>query len=453
MSKAIDPMDGEALLARAEAAAKTALARGADEAEAYVEAGASLGVELENGRVAATGASRAMGASLRIVKDGRLGFAYWTEEKDAAAAADRALRQARLAPRRDFHFPAGEAAKAMPGRWDPRIAALEVGDAIAIAKELVAGAREASPKSVLAGGGASLDFATWALANTHGLAVWDRDTSIGASASLVLEEGGRAISSGESRSAHAFGLDARAVAREAGTTIESFRKPKPAQAKGAMDIVLRPDAALELVTGLAVSAASGDEAMRGKTVWSAKRGQQVAAPGFDLVDDPWCKGAIGSTPVDGDGLATRRLPIVQGGVLRTFLFDCWDGHRHGQPTTRSGVRSGFKSRPDTGTHHLVLSSPAARAYDQVIAGVDDGFLVDSVLGAHTANVTTGDFSVTASNVWRIRKGAIAGPVSEVALGGNLPDLLLRLDGVAKEAKAMDGARIPAVRFRDVTVSS
>lgn len=447
--------DLDALLARAEAGVKTALARGADEAEAYVEAGASLDVELENGRIATTGASRGAGACVRLVKDGRLGFAYWTDDKDAAAAADRALQQSRLSPRRDFHFPAWEAVKALPGRWDDRVAALEVADAIGLAQELVAGAKESSPKAVLAGGGASLDFDGWALANSNGIAVADRSTSASASASLVLEDGSRSLSAGESRTAHTLGraLDARAVARDVGTTLESLRKPKPAKAKGAHDIVLRPDAALELVTGLAVSAVSGDDAMRGKTVWSEKRGQTVAAAGFDLVDDPWHAGAIGATPVDGDGLATRRLPILARGVLKTFLFDCWDGHRHKQPTTRSAVRGGFKSRPDTGTHHLVLSSPNAIAYDKVIAGVDDGFLVDSVLGAHTANVTTGDFSVTSPNVWRIRKGAIVGPVSEIAIAGNLPDLLLRLDGVAKEAKAMDGARIPAIRFRGVTVSS
>lgn len=451
----IDLTDLNALLTRAEAAVKTALAHGADQAEAYVEAGASLDVELENGRLATTGASRGTGACLRVVKDGRLGFAYWTEDKDAGSAADRALQQARLAPRKDFHFPGPEKVAPMPGRWDDRVAALEVADAIGLAQDLVAGAKESSPKSVLAGGGASLDFDAWALANSNGIAVADRFTSASASASLVLEDGSRSISAGESRSAHKLGagLDARAVAREAGTTIESLRKPKPAKAKGATDVVLRPDAALELVASLAISAVAGDDAMRGKTVWSDKRGQGVAAPGFDLADDPWLAGAIGATPVDGDGLATQRLPIIAGGVLRTFLFDAWDGHRHGQASTRSAVRGGFKSRPDTGTHHLVLSSPSARPYDQLLAGIDDGFLVDSVLGAHTANITTGDFSVTAPSVWRIHNGAIAGPVSEIAIGGNLPDLLLRLAGVAKEAKAMDGARIPAVHFRDVTVSS
>lgn len=444
---------GADLLARCERVVELALSRGAEQAEAYTESAASLDVELEADRIATTGTSRGAGSSIRLVKEGRLGFAYWTDDAQAKEAIERALGQARLAPHRRFLFPAGEKPKPLAGRWDDRIAALEVADAIGLAEELLAGAKSTAKKATLAGGGASLDHATWALASSAGVAAWDRETSVGASASLVLKDGERSVSSGESRTAHQLKLDARDVGAEAGRNVTSLKGPKPADAKGLADLLLRPEAASDLVLGLAISAATGDEAMRGKTVWSRKRGQAVAAKDLDLVDDTRVPGAVGGAILDGDGLPTRRLPILDGGVLATFLFDSWDAHRHGEKGTRSAVRGGFKSRPDTGTHHLVLSSRKAVPYDKLVAGTDDGYLVESVLGAHTANVTTGDFSVTAPNVWRVRNGAIVGPVTEVAIAGNLPDLLMRLDGAAKEAKRMDGAQVPAIRFHDVAVSS
>lgn len=444
---------GDDLLARCDRLVERALARGADEAEVYAESEASLGVELEAGRLATTGTSQGTGASIRLVKNGRVGFAYWTRDAQANDAIDRALQQSTLAPKRDFHLPKGEPTKALPRRWDDRIAALDVADAIALAKDLLSGAKSASKSATVAGGGASLDHATWAIASSAGVAAWERETSVGASASLVLKDGARSVSAGESRSAHTFTLDARDVGAEAGRTVASLKGPKPAKAKGTADLLLLPEAASDLILGLAISAATGDEAMRGKTVWSQALGKPVAASDVDLVDDSWAPGAIGGSAIDGDGLPTHRLPILDGGVLRRFLFDSWDAHRHGQKSTRSAVRGGFKSRPDTGTHHLVLSSRKARALDDVIAGTDNGYLVESVLGAHTANVTTGDFSVTAPNVWRIRKGAVVGPVTEVAIGGNLPDLLKRIDGVGKVPKAMDGAQVPGIRFRDVSMSS
>ncbi|HLF16550.1 MAG TPA: metallopeptidase TldD-related protein, partial [Candidatus Thermoplasmatota archaeon] len=93
-----------------------------------------------------------------------------------------------------------------------------------------------------------------------------------------------------------------------------------------------------------------------------------------------------------------------------------------------------------------------RPLDALVAGVDDGFLVQGVLGAHTANVATGEFSVTAPAVWRIRKGAVEGACREIAIAGGLGDLLGKVDGASVEAKRMQGALLPALRVRGLFIS-
>jgi PmbA protein len=441
------------MLAEAERAVKHALARGAQQVEAYSEAGAALQVELENNRIANTGASQGSGASIRVVADGRVGFAYYTRPDQLDAAITQALAQAKHVPAKGYSLPSAAKPRRLDGRWDDRIAALAVDDAIAVARDVLAGAAEGAPKATLSGGGVGLEAGYLALASSQGISCWDRSTEISCGGSLVLADGERSVSASESRDSHRFGLDGHAIAMEAAETVKSLVGPKPAKA-GRLDIVFRPEAVAELVVDLAVSAATGDEARRGKTVWSEKLGQAVAAPGLDLRDDSWVPGAIGGVPFDGEGLPTTdALRILDGGVLRNFLYDSWDAHEHKAQPTCSAVRGGFKSRPDTGTHHLVLSSSASRPTDTLVAGVDDGYLVESVLGAHTANATTGDFSVTSPNVWRIRNGVVAGAAGEIAIGGNLPDLLMRIDGVGSEPKAMNGLRIPALRFRSVDVSA
>jgi PmbA protein len=444
--------DPQVLLGEAERAVQRALARGAREAEVYWESASTLGVELENGRIGTTGASQGQGAALRVLADGRLGFAYFTQPSQVDAAITQALAQAKHAPAKGYRLPAPSKPDAMPSRWDDRIAALQVDDAIALAQDLLRGAKEAAPKATVAGGGASLDVGLVAIASSHGVAVADRWTKAGAAASLVLPDGERSVSASESRSSHRFDVDAGAVARTAAETVTSLAAPKPGRT-GSVDVVLRPEAVAELVVDLAVSAATGDDARRGKTVWSAKLGQAVAAAGLDLVDDSRVADAIGGTAFDDEGVPTKRLPILEGGVLRHYLYDSWDAHEHQESSTASAVRSGFKSRPETGTHHLVLSSPKARPVDKLVAGVDDGYLVESVLGAHTANPTTGEFSVTAGNVWRIHKGAIVGAASEIAVAGSLTDLLARVDGVGSEPKRMDGLQVPHLLVRGVDVSA
>jgi PmbA protein len=443
--------DQHDLHAHAERFAEQARARGL-QAEVYLERGIDLGVSLEKGAIASSSAGQDLGGAWRVVKGGRMGFAYFTRLDEALAALEQALAQSRHAPAKGFTLPEGGKPKPILGRWDDSIVAMDVALAMGMARDVLAGAREGAPKALVSGGGAGLDASWSAIASTQGVSCSDRATSASVYASLVQEDGERSVSGSEGKTLHTATVDGHAVALEAAATLKSLLKPKPAPPSAQVDLLFRPEAVEELVTRLVVSAAMGDEARRGKTVWSEHLGKAVADKRLSIVDDSHAKGAVGGTPFDDEGLPTRPLPILEDGVLRNFLYDSWDAHEHKAASTASGVRGDFKSRVETGTHHLVVTGKGRQSIAQLVAGIDEGFLVDSVLGAHTANVTTGDFSVTSPNVWRIRKGDLVGPVTEIAIGGNLPKLLLRLDGISTEAKQMAGSRVPHLLFRGVDVS-
>ena len=439
------------LLDEAERVVRQAMARGADQAEAYVEQGASMGLDLEQGAVTGSSRSQDRGGAVRVLKGGSLGFAYYTDPKDAPKAVDDALRLSTLAPVKPFRFPHGAPVTDLAGRWDEAIAGLDPDMALGLATDLLQGAKEAAPQSTVAGG-VSLGWSACAIANSEGVACADRATSVDVGASLILADGERSINAWDGTGQHAGLPDAHAVGHAVGTTVMDLRAPMAVES-GVQDLVFRPDAVAELVTGVVLSAVDGDDALRGKSFWSDRMDAQVADAAVSLFDDPRDPAGYGTVPFDGEGVPATCRAIIEDGVLRSFLFDSRDAADHGRQTTGHAVRSGFKSPPGTGAHHVVLEGKAPVPEDRLVAGIDDGILVDSVLGAHTANATTGDFSVTAANAWRIEGGAVAGACQEVAIGGNLSQLLLRLDGVGDVSKVMSGARIPALRFRDVQVSA
>ncbi len=446
-------LDGPGLLGRAERVVERALSRGAEEAECFWESGASLDVDIEGGDIAAASSSRGSGAAVRVVRDGRLGFAYFTQESEVTGAIERALGNLPSAPKKGYRLPAPGRIAPLPGRWDDRIAALDEAVAGRLVDDLLQGASEACPGTIAAGGGVGLDAGVVAIASSTGVSAWDRETSAGGAVSLILEEDGRAVTTDESAGSHRLDLDAHGVGTEAGTRLRSLRNPVAAEARGAFDVVLRPNAVAELLTGIVVSAATGDEAKRGRSMWSDELGKPVADAGLTITDDSRHPEALGGVPFDDEGVPTGRVPLVEGGTLRNFLYDSWDAHEHREKTTASAVRGGFKARPETGAHHVVAIHRETKSQEELVAEVADGFLVESVLGAHTANATTGDFSVTAPVAWRIRRGTVAEPVSEIAIAGNLGDLLRRVDGASRETKRMEGALLPALRFRGVAVSS
>ena len=424
-----------------------AMARGADQAEVALMRGASLDVEVEAGRLAGTSRSQSAGGSIRVLKDDRMGFAYFTRHDQAEAAMERALQQTRLAPRLPMPLPEPADASPVPAAWDDDVASLDPDVAIEKARELVDGV---AVDATIAGG-IGLSWGMEALANHNGVAVAERGTMMQAFTSLVLEDGNSNINAWESRS-DPRGFNPGSVSATVSETVQDLRKPVAAEG-GKADVIFLPAAGGELVMGLIEEAVNGDGAMRGKSFWSHDLGTQVAHEGLHVADAPRRADALVQTGHDGEGRVTSDVPILDGGRLATFLFDTRDGAKHEQAPTGHAVRDGFKSTPGTGTHHTVLEHDVTRPLDALIGDVDSGYLVESVLGAHTANGTTGDFSVTAPNVWRIQNGAIESACKEVAIGGNLPKLLRRLDGVSDAPKVSPSGRMPAVRFRDVTISA
>ncbi|MHB8634643.1 MAG: TldD/PmbA family protein [Thermoplasmatota archaeon] len=442
---------GSELLARCERLVEMALARKADEAEAYWEADEDLSIEIENGKVASTGGGRSQGGSLRVVSGGRPGFAYLTDWKDAGSAIDRALLNATAMPAKGYHLPAATRLRSPAALWDDEVALLDHGRAAGWARDLVTGAKESCPAGTVTGGGVSQSAGVWALCSSLGAAVEERSTLASAGCSLVLSAGGTSVSASESKEGRTARLDAHAVGVQAGATTKSLAGPKAIQG-GAMDVILEPEVALEMLAAPAAAAATGDDALRGKTCWSGQLGNVVASSAWRLHDDASAPGSIPGPASDGEGLATRPLSLVEGGVLGTYLFDSWDGHQHGRPSTHSAQRPGFKGRPETGTHNLVMGGAAPKSVEGIVAGVDRGLLIDSVLGAHTANPTTGEFSVTAPNVWLIEKGAVVGPVTEVALAGSLGGWAKAVEAVSVPARQGEGWVMPRVLIRGASVS-
>ncbi len=447
-----DHTDPDALLGKLERMVAMAMARGADQAEVFWSREVGLDLDIENNAVAATGRARSEGGGIRVIKDKRTGFAYLTRDDQTEQTIDQALKMSRLAPQKDMVLPSPQPMPTLGNRWDPEIAALDASSALAIARRLLDVRNDELGEIQLAGGGVQAGWTVEGIANSEGINVADRSTGMGVGVNLVMEAGETALNVWDSQTINRGKLDPEGLLRRVARDLRSLRDPAPGIV-GEADILFRPDAVTELINGLVVGAIDGDDAMRGKTVWSERLGEQVADSRLSILDDPLRARAIGVAPFDGDGLPCQTLPLIKDGVLANFIFDTRDGAEHGKPSTHSAVRGSFKSPPGVGVHHLVVEGQGAMSTSKLVAGMDSGYVIESVLGAHTANATTGDFSVSAPNAWRVEKGEIVGAAKEIAISGNLPDLLQRLDGIGNQPKAMDGALVPMLRFRGMQVSA
>ena len=200
--------------------------------------------------------------------------------------------------------------------------------------------------------------------------------------------------------------------------------------------------------GQLASCLSGYSIYRESSFLADRLGESIASDQITIIDDGRLPGGLGSKPFDGEGQATRRNVLVEGGRLETWLLDSYSGRKLGMPSTGSASR-GTGSAPHVGTTNLWLE-PGEGTLEELIAEIDRGLLVTELIGMGF-NPTTGDYSRGAAGLW-IEKGEIVHPVEEITIAGNLGSMLEQVDRVGSELVWRGRIAAPPLRVANMTVA-
>jgi PmbA protein len=190
--------------------------------------------------------------------------------------------------------------------------------------------------------------------------------------------------------------------------------------------------------GILSGTLSGEEVVKGRSLFAGRIGEQVGAGELTLIDDPTNPLAYGASQHDAEGLACRCNSLIAGGELKGFLYDTYAGRLAGTTSTGSAVRGGFRTTPGVGAQALSLE-PGKLDQPEIIAEVGEGFLVQSITGVHSGvNPVSGDFSVGAEGLM-IRGGDLAEPVREVTIASTIQRMLQHVVAVGSDVEWLPGA--------------
>ncbi len=219
---------------------------------------------------------------------------------------------------------------------------------------------------------------------------------------------------------------------------------------GRMTVVLDPYVSAQLL-GIVASTMNGEAVNKGRSLFAGRLGETIAAPILTLVDDPTDARAYQATESDGEGLATRRNVLVEGGELKMFLHNAYSARRAGTVSTGSAVR-GFKSTPGVGARAIQID-PGTKDQPSLLAEVGEGILVSSVSGLHSGvNPVSGDFSTGAEGL-RITGGTLGEPLREFTIASTLQRMLLDVIAIGNDVEWLPmGAAGVSLVIRDVSVS-
>ncbi len=239
--------------------------------------------------------------------------------------------------------------------------------------------------------------------------------------------------------------DAEAIGRSAGEKAVKRLNPQKVSTQQA-PVIFDPRVA-NTIPGHMSSAINGSSVARGTTFLKDAMGTQIFADGVTIVDDPHRRRGLRSKPFDGEGVATRRLNVVEGGRLTTWILDCRSARQLKLVTTGHASR-GTSSPPSPGASNLYMEAGSVSPQD-LIGDIKQGLYVTELIGMGV-NGVTGDYSRGCSGFW-IENGELTFPVSELTIAGNLKDMFKAITP-ADDLEFKYGTNAPTLRIDGMTVA-
>ena len=391
-------------------------------------------LDIEAGKISLAAGGGEGGYGIRVVEGGRFGYAYLVDVESAESALNQAMDIARASPSvAGFVLPSAEDAPQVDGLFDQRILDLGPEDLLEQADAILSEVASLDARAVVTGGGLGVGATASAILSSEGIESSGITTSHGIGVQVSIDANDELTSSYEGDSSRQLLPDVPSSVASAVHWAQVTRGPIQVDtAPQDAPVLMTSEGFSPLFSMVVPTALRGDRLVRDESFWSGKQDTKVLAEDLSLVDDGRMIGGKSAGSRDGEGVPTRRQVLVDSGRLVGSLWSTRDaaqqvaeGRIEAAHTTGSAVRGGHQAPPGTGCKDFTMTSKkGGHSQDALLERMNDGYIVHSVMGAHTANPTSGDFSVTTSTILRVENGEILGPVKQAGLSGNLAGALL-----------------------------
>jgi PmbA protein len=205
-------------------------------------------------------------------------------------------------------------------------------------------------------------------------------------------------------------------------------------------VLYAPEVARGLI-GHFLGAVRGSSQYRKSSFLLGAAGSSVFPAFVELRERPHIRKALGSSPFDGEGVATRDRELVQDGVLQGYVLGSYSARKLGLKTTGNAG----------GTHNLLVESKTGGVeYAQILKQLGTGLLVTELMG-QGVNGVTGDYSRGASGYW-VENGALAYPVHEITIAGNLKEMYRNIAAIGSDVDVRGGVRVGSVLISEMTIA-
>jgi PmbA protein len=425
-----------------------ALREGATEAEVFYSKGRVVTVETLRGNVGFAEESVSDGIGVRVVARNAIGYSSVNDPRRYEEAVRAAVKCAKARGPDPFlkGLPTPRPYKGVAGVYDGRIAGMGLDACIDTTAAMVAGARE-DPGMSVTFGKFSCQASETTIINSNGVDAREEETAAYGYVDVILKRDGQVSTAYDYDVSRALDVDFPGIGARAAALAKSSLDAISIESR-TCDVLLGPQAFSDVMEGTLLFAVNSENVQKGRSILADKIGKKISVGGLTMVDDGLLPGGLGTSGFDDEGVPTQKTTIIGDGILETFIYDCYTAGKAGRESTGNAVRGTYQLSPKVGPHNVRFEYPRSDVIGETPAGV----YVNSIIGAHTANPITGDFSVECRNSFMVEGGIKTKPIKSLMMSGNAFDLLNKINGMGKDDRKVGSFVVPTIRIKGVRLT-
>lgn len=433
---------------------KRAIKLGAEQAEVFICNAKKNKVSVRNFAVEEVKSTSEIGFAVRIINKKAMGFSFSTMfDKDSITETiKQAIETSEITAKdKDLNFFA-DSEKVCNNNleiYDKSIDSLSLEDRINFALAIEKEARKNKKISKTELISYSDSFYEVALKNSFGIDKSYIATSFGGACEVIAD--------GKNSSEAGFSIDYKTslkdfdpkfIGEQAATSASQMLDSGQIDTAN-LEIVLPPITAVDFLSVLAPMFFA-ENIFKQKSLLASKLEKKIASPKINIIDNGILKKGLGSAPFDAEGVNSSKTNLVEKGILKNYLSDLYYAKKLKIKTTANATRSSHQSLPMIDNNNFYIEAGSISEKD-LIKSIKKGFYVTRLMGLHTANPISGDFSLGASGLL-IENGKLTKPIRGVAIAGNLLDVLLNITELANNLKFILNIGSPTLNLGTLTVS-
>jgi PmbA protein len=421
----------------------------AEEAEVFTVSSEETPVRFEANRLKQIQSRQSSSIALRIIKDGKIGYATMTESGNIQSLVNMAVETAQFGTTARFKFPSLNSYPQVE-ILDADIESVSTEEMVKLGEELIDTVKKHTP-DLLCEAEVSKGVTSIHIINSSGGdAEYKRSYfSLGVEGQLIRDTDMLFVGDSQS-SCHPI-LESSTITNEVIKQLEYARNQASAPTKS-LPVVFTPEGVANALIMPLMSAFNGKTVLEGASPIGKKLGQLVFSEQLSLYDDPTIPYRPGSRPCDDEGTSSQRTPLIEHGIVTSFLYDLQTAALARTQSTGNGHRSGG-GLPTPSPSAFVIT-PGKITFDDMVSDIKEGLVVEYLMGATQGNILGGDFSGNVLLGYKIENGRIIGRVKNTMVSGNIYHLLKEITAIGSEARWVGGfLNTPPLYFPSVSVAS